>query len=232
MSTPANTDTPSYETKVNELVSTMATEGWQAPADLDPGLLFAANAEKRRRDTQSEFTKSQQQLKAAELKATRLTEKLEAAVMESLPLKQQSRLEELKATDPDLWRSEIEKLENNARGDLAKELDVIAKESSNLTERDQRLQLLDQFLTANPGVTAEMIDEDVPPRITKKLADGKVTFEEFLAESVKFLTAAKVIDQGAAAPNLVDLGKASGGSKPGENDKNSSYNASYASEVY
>jgi hypothetical protein len=236
MSTPDNTDTqttePSYEERVNVLVGEMHTDGWQAPEGIDPGLLYAANAEKRRRDTQSQFTKQQQQLKAAETRATKLAEKLESTIMESLPLKQQSRLEELKATDPDSWREELTKLEASAKGELAKELDTINKAASQVSEEDHRLAVLAQFQEANPDITPEMIDEDVPPRITKKLANGTITFEQFLEESAKFLRAGKVIDGGEEAPSFVDLGKAAGGSRPGENDQNKAIVDSYAKEVY
>lgn len=236
MSTPDNTDTQtteqSYEARVNALVGEMQTEGWQAPEDADPGLLYAARAEKRRRDTQSQFTKSQQELKAAETRATRLAEKLEASIMETLPLKQQTRLEELKATDPDLWRDELTKLEANAKGALAKELENITKEASQVSEEERRLSILAEFQEANPDITPEMIDEDVPPRITKKLASGEITFEQFLAESAKFLRAGKVIDGGEQAPGFVDLGKGAGGSRPGENDQNRASVDSYAKEVY
>ena len=236
MSTPDNTDTQtneqSYEARVNALVGEMQTEGWQAPEDADPGLLYAARAEKRRRDTQSQFTKSQQELKAAETRATRLAEKLEASIMETLPLKQQTRLEELKATDPDLWRDELTKLEANAKGALAKELESITKEASQVSEEERRLSILAEFQEANPDITPEMIDEDVPPRITKKLASGEITFEQFLAESAKFLRAGKVIDGGEQAPGFVDLGQGAGGSRPGENDQNRASVDSYAKEVY
>lgn len=236
MSTPDNSDTPtpesSYEEKVNNLLTEMSTEGWEAPEDLDPGLLFAAKAEKRRRDTQSEFTKAQQKLKAAEARETKLVEQLEAVIVESLPLKQQTRLEELKATDPDAWRAELTKLEQSAKGDLAKKIETITNESNQLSELEQRKVVLQQFLDANPGVTAEAIDEDVPPRISNKLAKGEITFEEFLEQSVKYLTANKIIDPGAKAPDFDDLGKMSGGSKPGSDDMDEAANASYDKEVY
>ncbi len=237
MSTPESTDTqtttePSYEERVNELVSQMQTEGWQAPEDADPALLYAANAEKRRRDTQSQFTKQQQQLKAAETRANKLAEKLEASIMESLPLKQQTRLEELKNTDPDAWRTELTKLEANAKGELAKELETITAEASKVSEEERRLAVLAQFQEENPDITPEMIDEDVPPRITKKLANGTITFEQFLEESAKFLRAGKVIDPGETAPSFVDLGKGAGGSRPGENDQEKAAVDSYAKEVY
>jgi hypothetical protein len=149
-----------------------------------------------------------------------------------LPLKQQQRLDELKATDPEAWRQELGKLENAAKGELATKIETINKESSQLSETDRRVQVLEEFLQANPGVTTDMLDEDVPPRITKKLAEGKITFEQFLEESAKYLTAAKVIDPGAAAPDFVDLAKAAGGSHPGASDVAESYDGSYAKEVY
>lgn len=236
MSTPDNTATQapeqSYEERVNALLSEMQTEGWQAPEDVDPALLYAANAEKRRRDTQSQFTKQQQQLKAAETRATKLAEKLEASIMETLPLKQQTRLEELKSTDPDAWRTELAKLETSAKGELAKELETIDKAANLVSVEEQRLAILAEFQEANPDITPEMIDEDVPPRITKKLAEGKITFEEFLAESAKYLRAGKVIDSGEQAPDFVDLGKGAGGSRPGENDQSKAAVDSYAKEVY
>lgn len=235
MSTPDKTDTPApatdFETQVNSLIPNLDNPDWDS-SEVEPALLYAANAEKRRRDTQSEFTKSQQSLKATELRATKLEEKLSSTIMESLPLREQSKLEELKNTDPDAWRAELDKLEDNAKGQLATELETINKESSQLSEKERRSQVFDQFQTDNPGITGEMLDNDLPPRITNKLANGEATFEDFLAEAKKYLTANKVIADSEQAPGFDDLAKASGGSKPGETDTDRAAAANYDNEVY
>lgn len=235
MGTPDKTDTPAtidLDTEVNNLIEKLADPEWKPGDDDNPALVYAARTEKRRRDTQGEFTKNQQKLKATELRATRLEERLSAAIMESLPLKEQASLEELKNTDPDAWRATLDRLETNAKGELAKELKTITEESSNLSEKERRDQVFNTFLEANPGITGEMLDEDVPPRFAKKLASGEFTFEQFLEESAKFLKANKVIATGDKAPDFDDLATAAGGSKPGEDDTNQAAKGGYEKEVY
>ena len=227
-----NEGTIDFETEVNALVDNLSNPDWQPGEDVNPAFLYAAKAEKRRRDTQSEFTKNQQKLKATELRASKLEEKLSAAIMESLPLKQQTELEELKNTDPDAWRAKLAKLEDSAKGELAKELQTINDESNQLSEKERREQVFEQFQKDYPTLTGDMIENDVPPRVKKKLEKGEITFEQFLEESAKFLTATKVIEPGETAPEFANLSKLPGGSKPGEDDTNKAANAGYDKEVY
>ena len=109
MSTPDNSDT--FEQKVNTVVSQFTTgeDGKLALPDgveVDEATLFAARAEKRRRDTQASFTKTQQENKRLQAENDKLVQSWEQDAMSQLPAKEQARLEELKHQDPDAWRTE------------------------------------------------------------------------------------------------------------------------------
>ncbi len=55
-------------------------------------------------------------------------------------------------------------------------------------EIERRYKYLDQFnIGREVPITPEMLDNDIPPMITDKLADGTVTFEEFLDEVSEYL---------------------------------------------
>ena len=70
----------------------------------------------------------------------------------------------------------------------------------------------------------EVFANDLPPRITGKLARGEVSFEDFLEESKEFLTKGRVIKGTKdvdAEPNLGDAGgrdKASDAAMSGDLD--------------
>lgn len=57
-----------------------------------------------------------------------------------------------------------------------------------------------------------MIENDIPPRITKKLADGKIDFAGFLAECKDYLTKGKVLAQPDTPPDIPNLGAVPGSS--------------------
>ena len=77
-------DTPSLEQEINELVEKLADDTFDKAA-VDPVKLYAATAEKRRRDTQSGYTKSQQELKRTQAIATELSSNLEREIVAKLP---------------------------------------------------------------------------------------------------------------------------------------------------
>ena len=58
----------------------------------------------------------------------------------------------------------------------------------------------------------EVIENDIPPRITKKLADGKIDFAGFLAECKDYLTKGKVLAQPDTPPDIPNLGAVPGSS--------------------
>jgi len=222
----------SFETTVNTVVSGFK-EGDKLPEDLDPKVKVAANAEIRRRHTQGQHAKSQQSLKAAEAENIKLRELIVPQL--NLSVEQKEELHDLKSTDPEGWKAKLDKYESEARAKLNTELETISSDSSQEAEKERRAQVLEDFRTANPGfvLNDKVLTNDIPPRITAKLENGKVTFEEFLIEAKDFLTAKKKVGDGnntsETEPNLNNSG---GGHKATENAVKEDAIKSYAKEVY
>jgi hypothetical protein len=187
--------------------------------------------EKRYKDTQSAYTKTRQELIATKARATVLEEHL--APRFELSPEDTERLEDLKSMDPDAWRLELNKLENNARKEHN---DKVNSNINSLTELEKRQLVLEDFQESHPDfiLTDDVIEYDVPPRITKKLEQGKVTFEEFLEEAYTYLASPKVV--GGSNPeiskNKPNLNKAGGGSTPTNEAAVESFEKAYSKAVF
>lgn len=226
-----NQDTPSIEQQVNDLVANLGTEGFDE-SQADPALLFAAKAEKRRRDTQSEYTKVSQKAKKLEMVNNQLASTLETELVSSLPAREAAQLEELKYSDPDAWRVKLTELENKRRADVRGKLEAIEQEVGTKTELEQRVEMLQEFSAAHPGfeINDDVIANDIPPRITNKLAKGEISFTDFLEQCHDYLSRNKVIDKGEVPPDIPNLAKAPGGSTPQQSKTDPK--SGYESEVY
>lgn len=223
-------DSQEIESKINELLPQLDNPEFKAD-EVDPVLLFAAKTEKRRRDTQASYTRSQQDLKKTQLLSQKMAETLESELVKVLPVDQAATLEELKHQDPDAWRQKLTELETARKQQIQEQLQAIEQEAGNKSELEVRIEQLQAFQEANPDIqiTDEVIENDIPPRITKKLETGKISFGEFLEECRKYLTAGKVIDKGAVPPDIPDISKQPGSSampsgKPGK--------TAYDKEIY
>jgi hypothetical protein len=214
-------DEKDLETKINEIVEQLK-EG-KEPEDIDPTLLLAAKAEKRRRDTQAAYTKAQQE-KIALQKEKEALENLVAQELEkSLDLspEQKEELEELKLVDPEEWRRKLNELETEQKTLKKQKIEELKKEASEQAqeeyELERRMQVFEEFQKTHNDVeiTDEVIENEVPPKYVKDLEAGKINFEEFLQKVYDFLTAGKVVEQ-PKAPAKPDLSKIPGGATPYE----------------
>lgn len=190
------------------------------------------NYEKRFKDTQSAYTKSQQELKAAKAKLEAL-EKLTQPVVQ-LDEATQAQLDELKYSNPEAWRDKMNSLEAEAKLKHLSVLSEAEKIAIQQAELEQRAQILSEYNSKHPQnpITDEVIMFDVPPRITKKLENGEISFEEFLTEAHNFLYAPKKVGDGNQTlkqPNMRDFG---GGTTPTDNAVDSSIIENYKNLVY
>jgi putative sterol carrier protein len=231
MGTPADIDT-----QINAAIAgrTEVEGKMQFADDLDPMLKYAANAEVRRRDTQASYTKTQQENIALVSENGQLANTWAEEVSKHLTAEQQAELEELKHTDQEAWREKINMYEGQNASRVKEKHTKIKAKASEETSLQQRERVLKEHNEANPkfALTDDVIDNDIPPRITKKLEEGKISFEEFLTEAHAFLSAGKVIDPGEEAPGGVDLSKAGGDHKPSAKAVEGSMKESYTKEIY
>lgn len=229
----------SFADRVNEVVNTATVDNKGnivLPDDLSEELKFAATIEKRRRDTQSSYTKEVQTRKALEIeKSTLLSEFGNVEV--KLTAEQTEELEDLKFSDPEAWRTKLNQYEQAAKDARIKTIDEKLKTVSKTTldneELESRKQKLEAFAAEHTDFVLDddVIANDIPQRITKKLATGAITFDEFLTDCYNYLKTGKVVkqDEVIGQPNL---GKAGGSHQPEKIAQSKDDILSYKTEVF
>lgn len=186
--------------------------------------------EKRYKDTQAAYTKSQQELKALQAKVAVL-EQIASPRLE-LDDNQQEELEKLKFSDPDKWRSQMNNLETAAQTKHNQAIIDASNAAMAQAEVGRRAQVLVEFNKSHGlNVTDEMLKYDVPPRITKQLEAGEVTFEQFLENVAAYIKAPKIIatQEAMGQPNLNTVG---GGDTPSDAAVQQSTAATYSKAIF
>lgn len=239
MRTDTPAEQPSIEQRVNSLTDSMEKneEGkWALPEGTEASeeMQYAAMAERRRRDTQTEYGKGQQSLKALTAENDRLALAWEKDATASLTKEQREDLDTMKHEDPDAWRVKLNEYEEANRTAFGEKRATIKTEAHNESELDRRTRLLDEHNAANPEVqiTDDVIDNDLPPRFLKALEKGDITFEDFIAKAAEYQGKGKVIEPGTPVPNEPNLGKAAGGSRPTDAAVEASVSETYKTELY
>lgn len=231
--------TPTFQDQVNTVVGQMTTddkgnavipEGVEVADDV----LYAAKLEKRHRDTQSAYTKSQQENKRLKAENNALASNWEADAVSNLPATEQARLEELKTQDPDLWREEITTLETKQKEEFATRRTKVSETASAEVELASRQASLDAYNKANPErpLTDEVISNDIPPRITKKLETGEISFDEFVKQCDKYLTTPKVVKKEDDVDPEPGFAQAGGSSTPSEAAVEAQNKTDYSKEIF
>ena len=234
---PAEKQPLNFFEQVNEVVGTMeqSEDGtWDLPeGDYSDELRYAAGSEKRRRDIQSSNGKLEHKLTTMELENKALKEKLQGTAQPTLSAEETAELDELKFSDPEAWRVRMNELDTRAASQLTYDLAEVSNEVTRESEITRRQKVLDQFNSENPDtqITQELVTNDVPPRITKKLEDGKISFEEFLDEVKTYVTKGKVVKNETVAkqPNLGEIG---GTAEADANAVNQDMTTSYKDEIF
>jgi len=218
---PATSNATDIQSMINDAVKEVTVDEkgkYVYPADMDPVLKAAVAATKSYRDNQSGFTKSQQSLKETEAENIALREQKAKAVQKPLELskEEQMELDKLYSDDPTAWRHRVNALEQQAQDAVTEELTTATDEAKQKAGTDFELQRRYDYLDyVNKGrgdkpITTDNLNDDVPNRINKKLADGSVTFEEYMTEVVEYLDAGKAIATSGVEPTT-DLNKVNGG---------------------
>lgn len=229
------------QTIINEAVKEVTVDDngkYVYPENMDPMLKAAVAATKSYRDNQSGFTKSQQSLKETEAEVTALREQLAEHTSKPLELstEDQTELDKLYTTDREAWRAKTNMLEQQSKEAIQAKLDeateTARKKASGEYELEQRYAYLKQF---NEGrevqITPELLDTDIPPRITKKLAEGEITFELYLDEVSEYLETGKVISQPTTV-TTTDLNKANGSTDAQKTDKEKQGELDYSQQTF
>ena len=166
------------------------------PEDMDPMLRAAIGATKSFRDTQSSFTKNQQELKGSQAETLALKERLirQENPLSGLSPEERTALNELKYTNPDEWHKRINVLEASSAQRVDEKFVEVRKEAEHKTAEQQRLGALELYnSTTENKLTQEMLLNDVPPRWIQDVGNGELTFEDFLIRANKLLYGKKVV---------------------------------------
>ena len=232
-----------FEKEVNELASQISTgdDGkWVLPEkfeDLPEPTQFAVRAERRRRDTQSSLTQAQSQNKVLDAQNKAIQSKLEKELGGAVSQEQKQELDDLLQSDPEAWRKRMNEIEASNRTNSSKEAEKIASEAGEEALIAHREEVLEQFIEQNPGfeLTDDIFNDYLPSGLKNRLADGRVSFEDFLHEARDFLGKKKVvgdISQVKTEEGGVDISQLSGGSTPGTDAADREAQTSYKDEVY
>lgn len=227
------------KTEVNTLVEQMtkSEDGkWELPeGEHNPYLVEAAMSERRRRDTQSAYTTTTQTLKALEAENELLASGWAEQFTSSLPAEQQAELEQLKKDDPEAWRVKINEFEKQRGDEFQEKRKEIQTKAQGESELEFRGRILEEYNTNNPdhAITDDSIKNDIPPRITRKLEEGKISFPDFIKEASEFLHKGKVVgDANTPPPKNVNLNDAAGGSHASNEAKNVDSATQYKNEIF
>lgn len=242
MAKPDNAASPdTFEDRVTQVIN-QASKGEDGKTRLPEGtpedVAFAANAELRRRETQSVYTKASQEVARLKAESEALKKLTEGNLRVSLTSDQELELEGLKHTDPEQWRLKANQYEAEARDKHTKEVDERVKNAAQKGVMEAELELrrtvLERYKADNPGfeLTDDIIANELPPRISRELANGDITFEEFLQQAKDYLSAGRVVGSGSRASEEPNLSKAGGDSNPSQDASSKSSQESYDSEVY
>lgn len=242
MSTPSNdTQTKSFAETVNEAVGKMTQDekgGWTLPEGIDKdneALVYAINAERRRRDTQAAFTRTSQEKARLEAENKHLVEGWQKDFTSTLTVEMQAELEELKVTDPEAWRQKLNDLEQQRQTQFQERRTSIQQKAVGESEIEYRTRALEEFAAAHPDIelTDDVVKNDIPPRITRELEEGKISFGDFLTKAAEYLSKTKVVKPTEEKPNGgLDLGKAPGGSHPDGEAVKIASQSQYNDEIY
>jgi hypothetical protein len=185
------------------------------PENIDPVLKAAVAATKSFRDTQSSYTKAQQELKALQAEAEALREQVAKYETPTAGLSQeeQQELAELKYTNPDEWYKRMKALETQATQKVEEKFKEVREQAKEKTVQEQRLEAFEKFNeTRENKLTKEMLEFDVPPRWAKEVEEGKLDFDEYLDRAYNFIYGNKTVVN-PDVPNTTDLNEVPGGDK-------------------
>lgn len=191
------------------------------------------NWEKRYKDVQASYTQSQQENSKLRKDVTALSAELDVikplvapAYLANLTEEDNDRLLDLRDTDPEAWRREMNRLEAEAQQGLSEKVSQAASNANTQFELSRREQLLDAFISKPDTVLSIDNLDDIPVRLSKRLEAGEISFEDYLVEADTYLKAGKTIKQPPNTPNEPDLlgkGGSAEVSQPTKADLNNDY---------
>jgi hypothetical protein len=209
---------PDIQSQVNDLLKNIKVDDngkFIYPDGISPELKAAVAATKSFRDTQSAYTKAQQELKALQAEAAALKEQIAKYETPTAGLSQQEQeqLAELKYSDPDAWYQKMRQLEAQASSKVEEKLKEVTEQARAKTVEQLRAEALEAFnAKAEKPLTQEQLELEIPPRWKQDVLEGKMAFEDLLDKAYAFIYGEKTIAQPEPAPQATNLNQVGGGS--------------------
>lgn len=217
MGTPNDTFAAEVESVVDQLAPNAdgkleLPEGVEASSQA----LYAAKIEIRRRDTYASYGKEKNANKALQAENAALAAQWEEDASSMMTAKERTELSTLKASDPDAWLAKVEELKGTNANKFKEKRAAVSKKANEMTEVELRTSQIELYNEENPEyvINDDVIADDIPPKYTKQLSSGKITFEQFISKASKFLKANKVLDKGASKEDEPNMSNSGGSSSP------------------
>ena len=203
--------------------SVNASTSDSASGDVDYKALYEST-ENRRKDAQSTLTPVQQE--NARLKAELATLK---TIPQALPVDVQEKLDELKYSDPDTWRVELNKAEADQMQNT--EASIKTKQGEIISEMSQEdiVRRTKSFFATHPEVDPKVIIDSMPKKLQEQLDNGTLSLEEALQKGIDLVNGATVMS--VLAPSTPDIGKVAGSEKPSDKAKVEQSSQDWASAI-
>ncbi len=227
---------PTFDQRVNAVLDTAEKDDKGniiLPDDISEDVAYAAKAEKRRRDTQTALAHTSSKLAVVEAENEGLTTLVRKSKTIVISPEQQTELDELKFSNPDAWRTKMNEFEQEASATIDTQLTQNSEQAQTQAVTGERKILLDAFQHDNPGlvITDDVLKNDVPPRITRALEAGDISFMEFLGKVKEYLSTGKVVDVNKP-DEMPNLSKVPGSDKAGENAENQQSDVEYEDAIF
>lgn len=202
--------------------------------DASEQALYAAKLEIRRRDTFSSYSKVKNENVALTAENTEMAKQWEEDALANLSSEEAAELAELKESDVDGYIAKKGEYTQVAKEKFGNRRTQVKETAQTETELQRRTRLVEEHNEANPKaqLTQDIIDNDVPPRMTKQLADGEITFDEYLAKVTNYLTTNKVIGVPGQKEEEPNLSHSGGGSTPEKRAVESDIKESYKNTTF
>ncbi len=186
------------------------------PSDGGPNQLEVL--EQRLKSAQGALTPAHQEI-------AKLKQELAAAnspVEASISPEKQTELDNLKFTDPDAWRTQMNTLEQA-------NTDAVKKQVTEEMKMEQDKTATRLFLVSNPNIDVEVLRNVIPVALQEKYKNGEISIETILESGKRLLDGAPIAS--VLAPDSPNLGNVSGSDRPTNQAKQKQVEQDWSSTI-